>query len=329
MKFLVAAPETLGEIVCSTAVVRCLKQQYPDAELHYWVNPQWAPSVQFHPHVDVLLPFDDDPTLLPEVKYEVLIDLEPSRHLRQWAKSRGVRYLSCAASFLVSFLAGRFSFYQEGGLHLTNRFFEAVKPLGVFNDGLGPTYHLGVDDLIGDGDIPAAQSAGFIALVAGEQDYDKPIPLGLLEAFCSRIQHPLILVSSRGNNAVARRLAAIDPIKLYNACGKFSLNETADLIRRAKMVLTAETGLMQVAAAFGKSMLVWRSSDGGGSFFPPVYTTRHHSLQPPQCNGWAWPSGKFSQRIANGQLKNHAAAERWINTGLETVAATLASQRNR
>jgi ADP-heptose:LPS heptosyltransferase len=46
------------------------------------------------------------------------------------------------------------------------------------------------------------------------------------------------------------RIAAVDSIKIYNACGKFNLNESADLVRRAKLIITNDTGLMHIASAF-------------------------------------------------------------------------------
>ncbi|HEX8357242.1 MAG TPA: glycosyltransferase family 9 protein, partial [Segetibacter sp.] len=53
-------------------------------------------------------------------------------------------------------------------------------------------------------------------------------------------------------------IASVDPIKIYNSCGKFNLNESADLVRRAKLIITHDTGLMHIAAAFKKPVIsVW------------------------------------------------------------------------
>ena len=49
-----------------------------------------------------------------------------------------------------------------------------------------------------------------------------------------------------------------NPFKVYNACGKFSINESADLVRQAKLVISHDTGLMHIAAAFRKPVIsVW------------------------------------------------------------------------
>ena len=46
--------------------------------------------------------------------------------------------------------------------------------------------------------------------------------------------------------------------KIFNACGKFSLNQSAALIKNSTKVITHDTGLMHIAAAFKKEIIsVW------------------------------------------------------------------------
>jgi ADP-heptose:LPS heptosyltransferase len=53
-------------------------------------------------------------------------------------------------------------------------------------------------------------------------------------------------------------IAAIDPIKIYNSCGKFNINESAFLVKGSKRIITHDTGLMHIAAAFHKPVVsVW------------------------------------------------------------------------
>jgi ADP-heptose:LPS heptosyltransferase len=65
------------------------------------------------------------------------------------------------------------------------------------------------------------------------------------------------------------QLSAIDPFKIYNACGKFSLHESADLVRRAKLVVTNDTGLMHIAAAFKRPVVsLWGNTIPGFGMYP-------------------------------------------------------------
>ena len=50
----------------------------------------------------------------------------------------------------------------------------------------------------------------------------------------------------------------VDEVKIYNACGKFTLNESADIVRHAKFIITHDTGLMHIAAALKKPIIsIW------------------------------------------------------------------------
>lgn len=66
-----------------------------------------------------------------------------------------------------------------------------------------------------------------------------------------------------------QQLSAIDPFKIYNACGKFRLNESADLVRRAKMIVTNDTGLMHIAAAFKRPVIsLWGNTVPAFGMYP-------------------------------------------------------------
>jgi ADP-heptose:LPS heptosyltransferase len=45
---------------------------------------------------------------------------------------------------------------------------------------------------------------------------------------------------------------------VFNACGLLSLGQSAEVIRRSALVLTSDTGLMHIAAAFQKKIVsIW------------------------------------------------------------------------
>jgi heptosyltransferase-2 len=59
-------------------------------------------------------------------------------------------------------------------------------------------------------------------------------------------------------------IAAADTVKIYNACGKFNLNESASLVQKSKLIITHDTGLMHIAAAFKKPVIsVWGNTIPG------------------------------------------------------------------
>lgn len=324
MKLLVAAPETLGEIVCSTALLRCIKSQVQAAEIHYWVTPEWAAAVAHHTAIFQLHVQHDDPSFFGVTPFDAMIDLRSDRMLRRWARQRQMTYYGINASFLVSFLSEHFGLMNAAaGRSITHRFFDAVKPLNVYDDGLGAEYFLAPSEHIQQKDLPASHSAGYIVLVTGDHDYDVAVPEILLASFCRELQYPLVLVNSRGNNKTAQMLTAIDPVKIYNACGKFTLNETADIIRKGRLVISSETGLMQVAAAFKKPLMVLRSSDRQGMYFPPCYGQEGRGERQRYIS-WIWPEEKEVVAAQKSAQKNVLpVTEPWIIEGLQGVRKML------
>lgn len=64
-------------------------------------------------------------------------------------------------------------------------------------------------------------------------------------------------------------IATLDPIKIYNSCGKFNLNESAELVKIAKVVVSNDTGLMHVAAAYKKPVVsLWGNTSPEMGMFP-------------------------------------------------------------
>jgi ADP-heptose:LPS heptosyltransferase len=97
----------------------------------------------------------------------------------------------------------------------------------------------------------------------------KKYPLHKLEAFCLALDHPIVLLGGKQDQENGNRLASLDPYKIYNACGKFRINESADLVRRARLIVTNDTGLMHIAAALKKPVIsLWGNTVPAFGMYP-------------------------------------------------------------
>ena len=95
-------------------------------------------------------------------------------------------------------------------------------------------------------------------MVIGAALNTKKMPIQKLQNLCEAIDHPIILLGGKEDSDNGELIASSNPVKIYNACGKFNLNESADLVRRAKLIITHDTGLMHIAAAFRKPIIsIW------------------------------------------------------------------------
>jgi heptosyltransferase-2 len=83
------------------------------------------------------------------------------------------------------------------------------------------------------------------------------------------MDHPLILLGGKEDVENGNAIAAVDPVKIYNACGKFSINESADLVGKAKLVITHDTGLMHIAAAYKRPIVsLWGNTVPSFGMYP-------------------------------------------------------------
>ena len=105
----------------------------------------------------------------------------------------------------------------------------------MVNDGLGLDYFIPPKDNIKKEDIPTSHMHGYLALVIGASLATKKLPLHKLQQICAAINHPIILLGGKEDYEDGKKIAEVDDIKIYNACGKFNLNESADLIKNSKL----------------------------------------------------------------------------------------------
>jgi hypothetical protein len=135
---------------------------------------------------------------------------------------------------------------------------EMKEGLGVKDDGLGLDYFISEKDEVKIIDIPASHQLGYVAMVIGANHATKKMPTAKLQSLCKKINYPIILLGGKDETIEGQSIASLDPIKIYNACGKFSLNESADLIKRSKLVVSHDTGLQYIACAFNKDVIaIW------------------------------------------------------------------------
>ena len=90
-----------------------------------------------------------------------------------------------------------------------------------------------------------------------------------LKELCAAIDHPIILLGGKEDRENGEQIASVDPSKIYNSCGKFNINESADLVRRAKLIITHDTGLMHIASAFKKPIIsIWGNTVPSFGMYP-------------------------------------------------------------
>mgnify|MGYP000609511831 CR=1 FL=1 len=262
MKFLTVRFSSIGDIVLTTPVVRCLKKQVMTAEVHYLTKAAFRPLIENNPYVDKAHYLQDNWNELMEElareDFDYIIDLHHNLRTLKVKKRLGKQSWSFNKLNIEKFLYVNFKLNLLPDKHIVDRNLETLHEFGVRPDGEGLDYFIPEKERVKENDIPASHHAGYIGLVIGAAHDTKKLPLHKLQSLCKTIDHPIILLGGKEDKAIGDLIAAVDPQKVYNACGKFSINESSDLVRRAKLIITHDTGLMHIAAAFKKPIIsIW------------------------------------------------------------------------
>jgi len=300
-RFLIIRFSSIGDIVLTSPVVRCLKKQVPGAEVHFLVMDRFRPVVEHNPYIDKVQVWAHSQELvMEELKtedYDYIIDLQHNR------KSARVKTGLRKKSFTVNKLNIRKYIYTSlkinmlPKIHIVDRYLDTLKSFGVKNDGAGLDYFIAPEEETSRGDIPGSHYAGYIGCVIGAAHGTKRWPVAKWKSFCEKMDHPVILLGGPGDTAAGEEIASVDPVKVYNACGKFKLNESADLVRKARLVISNDTGLMHIAAAFKRPVIsLWGNTVPSFGMFPYYgnrFTDVHafDILQTPKL--WCRPCSKI------------------------------------
>ena len=263
MKFLVIRFSSIGDIVLTTPVVRCLKQQVPGAVVHYLTKTEYAGLVHTNPYIDKVITLDSSWDLmihqLQQEGYDHIIDLH--HNLRTLGVKKALKQVPATSFNKLNFHKWLLTALKINILpkeHIVDRYLNTLQKFQVTNDGAGLDYFLPEEAVVSSEDLPTSHQMGYIGMVIGAALNTKKMPVAKLQQLCRELSYPIILLGGPEDKAAGDEIAVMDPIKVYNACGKFNLNESADLVRKATLVITHDTGLMHIAAAFQKPMIsIW------------------------------------------------------------------------
>jgi len=294
LKFLIIRFSSIGDIVLTTPVVRCLRKKYPHATIHYLTRKKFAGILQSNPYLDKIILLEDSLnetiTEVNEENYDHIIDLHHNlRTIRIKNALRETPFHSFHKLNIKKWIYTSFKIDLLPHKHIVDRYIATVEKLGVLNDGLGLDYFIPENERLKKDDIPFSHSHGYVAIAIGAAHNTKKLPVEKLKELVCKIEYPIILLGGQEDFLNGEAIAASDRVKIYNSCGKFSLNESADIVSNAKLVVSHDTGMMHIASAFKKNILsVWGNTVPSFGMFP--YQTIYEVFQVNKL--WCRPCSK-------------------------------------
>lgn len=297
-KFLILRFSSIGDIVLTTPVTRCIKKQYPNAEVHYATKQSFKVLVENNPYIDQyhLLgkSLNEFIATLKAENFDYIIDLHNN------LRTSIIKFrLSSAKSFsfeklnFKKWLLVNLKINQMPDVHIVDRYLKATESLGVINDNQGLDYFIPAKDIV-------QINEPYIAFAIGGQHATKKLPTTRIIEICQKLSGKIMLLGGKEDATAAEEIEKAVGVNIINACGKYNLNQSASLVQQSAYLITHDTGLMHIASALKKKVIsIWGNTVPEFGMYPyltefKIIENKNLSCRPCSKIGYSkCPKGHF------------------------------------
>jgi len=299
-KILVIRFSSIGDIVLTTPVVRVLKTQLDNAEIHYCTKRQYAGILEANPYIDKLHfleeNLDDLISVLKTEQFDFVVDLHNNLRTKVIKSKLNKPNKAFPKLNWEKWLIVNLKINKMPNVHIVDRYMQAVAPLEVKKDMLGLDFFIPEKDEIEDDWLPLSHRMNFVAFAIGGQHATKKLTLDRMIELCDKINKPIVLLGGKEDVEIGENIEVFfsrenespemaESLKtlgkkttIYNACGKYNLNQSASILKRASYVFSHDTGLMHIAAALNKEVYsIWGNTIPEFGMYP--YQTKFTILE--------------------------------------------------
>lgn len=284
-KILIIRFSSIGDIVLTTPIVRCLKQQL-NAEIHYLTKSTYQDILLSNPYIDKVWAMSNNlKELFPALQaqqFDRIIDLHHNLRTLRVKLHLGVPSASFPKLNIEKWLLTNFNINRLPDVHIVNRYFETVQPLGVKNNDLGLDYFIPVNEVVHVSEYGFKREE-YIAFAIGAKYATKRLPVEKIIQICRQIPYTVVLLGGKEDYEHGQQIVQSTDKLVLNACGQFSLHGSASWVQQARLLITHDTGLMHIGAAFKKPIIsIWGNTVPAFGMYP--YQTDYQVIETKNLN---------------------------------------------
>ncbi|MFT5512532.1 MAG: ADP-heptose:LPS heptosyltransferase, partial [Bacteroidia bacterium] len=256
MKILIVRFSSIGDIILTTPVIRCLKKQVKNAEIHYLTKASFAGLLEHNPNIDKVWGLNDNfkelLVALKKEKFEYVIDLHNNMRTKRVTLNLGVN-----KSRLNKLNWGKWWLVQTKkdilpDIHIVDRYLAVARHFNIKNDDQGLDFFLPEETKI-DVKLPA----NFVCYAIGGQHATKKMPKSKIVELCASMDKDMVLIGGKEDAAIGKEIGRQSQ-NVINLCGALSINQSALVIKKSTIVISHDTGMMHIAAALKKKVVsIW------------------------------------------------------------------------
>lgn len=267
VRYLIIRFSSIGDIILTTPVIRCLHEQVEGAEIHYLTKEKFAPVLKANPHIAKIHTlgdsFSETIKALKAEEFDYIIDLHHNLRSARVKQELKRMYFNVNKLNFRKWLLVNWHIDRMPEVHIVDRYLETVTLFDAHNDGIGLDYYIPENDKFTPEQFPESFRQGYIALVTGAGHATKMLPEERLSALVGLLDYPVVLIGGPDDQESASRIAANHPGKpIWNTCGELTINQSASVVQQAACVVSHDTGMMHAAAAFKKKIVtIWGNTD--------------------------------------------------------------------
>jgi len=262
VKFLIIRFSSIGDIVLTTPVIRCLKEQVDQSEVHFLTKSQYAGLLEENPYLDQIHSLDEHyPALLSRLRaeqFDYIIDLQNSLRSARTRSALKRMYFAVDKLNLKKWLFVNLRINRLPEKHIVDRYLETTRLFDVKNDGRGLDYHIPAGTST-ERLIPELKEKSFVAMAIGAQHTTKKMPAEMLAELSSLVERPVVLLGGKEDSKAAEEIVSLSSNpEIQHACGSATVHESAMIIQQSSCLVTHDTGMMHIAAALKKPVVtIW------------------------------------------------------------------------
>ena len=272
-KILVIRFSSIGDIVLTSPVIRCLKNQLGDTEIHFLTKSKHANLVEANPYIDKIhLHGSNLQDIIPQLqdeKFDYIVDLHHNIRTQVVKSNLKAKSFSLNKINIRKWLLVTLKMNVVPEIHIVDRLLMTVSSLGIKNDYQGLDFFIPKDEEYNPEELPEQFRQSYVAIVLSGSYQTKRFPSEKHLEYMSLIDVPYILVGGKAELQIADDITKNSTGRILNLCNKLSIYESASIVKNAQLVISNDTGLMHIAAAFKKKILsLWGSTTPNLGMYP-------------------------------------------------------------
>lgn len=243
----------------TTPVVRAINQQLAGCEIQFLTKKKFVNILAHNPYITKIHTFENNiQEVIAQLKlenFDLIIDLHKNLRSFILKKQLAVKSISYDKINFEKWLMVKLKINRLPEKHIVDRYFDALVPLSVENDNQGLDYFLENNGRQIKA-LPDSFPEKYVVFSLAGTYFTKKIPLQKWKEMAALSPLPIVLLGGDNEKEMGELLEKeFKKQTIFNACGLISLNQSAAVIRDAQLIITGDTGLMHIAAAFKKKIV--------------------------------------------------------------------------